>query len=214
MPVLIGNILLQIFATYISLSLFSRCIATSKMLNKVRRSEPGQLSVLPLTTVPESPQFLPLGMASPNLTVLVGEDLTIYCPAKGWPTPTVNWLFGKYKHCSNSVNKWALQYNHYFCMLFLDGVKIGSTNELVLKNATKENSGNYSCTAFNSEGQIFQVNASFNRCCWKVVHEKGECVNKLLVWNILLAGKVYAAGNAIAYPEHNPLFKNKNSVQL
>lgn len=96
MPVLIGNALLQNFCNTHTMSLFSRCIATNKMLNKVRRSESGQLSVLSSTAVPESPQFLPLGMASPKLTVLVGEDLTIYCPAKGWPTPTVTWLFGKY----------------------------------------------------------------------------------------------------------------------
>jgi hypothetical protein len=68
-----------------------RCIATNSLLKKTKHSKIVQLMVssTPMKTV--APIFLPLDIL-PNATVLVGENINLYCAVTGWPIPTVQWL--------------------------------------------------------------------------------------------------------------------------
>ncbi|KAF5274428.1 hypothetical protein FQR65_LT04344 [Abscondita terminalis] len=100
-----------------------RCVASNNILKKTKRSKSGQLTVLPLPTTNESLRFLPLGL-SPNITVLIGSNIRIPCVVTGWPFPTIQWFNNQ-------------------------GIIMGNSSILELKNVTPNTSGNYTCVANN-----------------------------------------------------------------
>lgn len=46
--------------------------------------------------LPTPPVFLPLGIRL-NTTALIGENVSLYCAADGWPLPSVHWIKGNGK---------------------------------------------------------------------------------------------------------------------
>jgi hypothetical protein len=86
------------------------------------------VSSTPMKTV--APIFLPLDIL-PNATVLVGENINLYCAVTGWPIPTVQWLNN-------------------------DSIVISNSSVLQLRNASLHDAGNYTCIAYNSGGRLVQ----------------------------------------------------------
>ncbi|XP_044262319.1 protogenin A-like [Tribolium madens] len=107
-----------------------RCIATNNLLKKTKYSKIVELTVssTPMKTV--EPTFLPLNIL-PNTTVLIGENINLYCAVTGWPIPTVQWL----------------NYN---------SIVISNSSVLQIRNASFEDAGDYTCLAYNSGGRVSQ----------------------------------------------------------
>ncbi|KAJ8985772.1 hypothetical protein NQ317_014425 [Molorchus minor] len=107
------------------------CKATNSILNKEKYSKAATLSVFPSLTNARQPIFLPLGVPLNN-SVLVGENLSLYCAVSGWPTPKVQWLNN-------------------------DSVVIGNSTILRILDAKLRHRGNYTCLAYNTEDRISQT---------------------------------------------------------
>ncbi|CAH1975149.1 unnamed protein product [Acanthoscelides obtectus] len=69
-----------------------RCKAANKVLRKSKASAAATLTVTPPIDIrEEAPSFLSLNVP-PNVTKLVGDTVTLYCAATGWPIPDVRWI--------------------------------------------------------------------------------------------------------------------------
>ncbi|CAH1281090.1 unnamed protein product [Diabrotica balteata] len=104
-----------------------RCKATNDLLNKTKYSKIAYITVLPELTEATIPSILPLDI-SPNVTVLSGEKLTLYCAVMGWPIPTVQWLKK-------------------------DSIVLGNTSALEITDVNTNHTGSYTCIAYNSMGR-------------------------------------------------------------
>lgn len=71
-----------------------RCKATNDFLKKTRYSKAALVSITISVAQTEVPTILPLDN-SLNKTILVGENLKLYCAVSGWPSGTVQWTDGK-----------------------------------------------------------------------------------------------------------------------
>jgi hypothetical protein len=124
------------------------------------------VSSTPMKTV--APIFLPLDIL-PNATVLVGENINLYCAVTGWPIPTVQWLNSEchtLKILGISVCRTTiplvlppqlLTAQFYFIFSFLDdSIVISNSSVLQLRNASLHDAGNYTCIAYNSGGRLVQ----------------------------------------------------------
>lgn len=74
-----------------SVNICFRCIATNNLLKKTKYSKIVKLTVSSTPNNETAPTFLPLHIL-PNVTVLVGENINLYCAVTGLPIPTVQWL--------------------------------------------------------------------------------------------------------------------------
>ncbi|XP_056641194.1 immunoglobulin superfamily DCC subclass member 3-like [Diorhabda sublineata] len=106
-----------------------RCKASNDKLNKTKYSKVAYMTVLPQLTESTVPSFLPLDI-SPNVTVLIGDKLTLYCPVMGWPIPIVQWLF--------------------------HGDVVGNASILEIPKVQNSNGGSYICRSYNKMGSISQ----------------------------------------------------------
>ncbi|KAK8723179.1 hypothetical protein OTU49_011884, partial [Cherax quadricarinatus] len=71
----------------------------------------------------------------PNVTAVAGEDVWLWCPAGGFPTPTVTWR----------------REGHVFPNSLKHEVLLNGT--LVVRSATHEDAGRYSCLVSGRQGQ-------------------------------------------------------------
>ncbi|CAG9856509.1 unnamed protein product [Phyllotreta striolata] len=105
-----------------------RCKATNYILNEIKYSKIAYVTVLPELPEAAEPSILPLDI-SPNVTLLAGEKLTLYCAVMGWPIPTVQWL--------NEHN-----------------IVIGNGSVLEVPDVKQGDAGAYTCTAYNALGAV------------------------------------------------------------
>lgn len=113
-----------------------RCKAFNSVMNKTKLSNYGIVSMAradnlnynPNVVIP--PYILPIDIGF-NVTVLVGDDVILYCIVDGRPMPTVHWL--------NDMK-----------------IVIGNSSLLVIKNVTVNATGTYTCSLSNEVGQTKQ----------------------------------------------------------
>ncbi|XP_022919294.1 protogenin-like isoform X2 [Onthophagus taurus] len=110
------------------------CNVTNPILkNKPKESKKGVLKVIHPLKKQTPLKILDLGLDR-NITVLVGEDVRLFCAVSGWPVPTIKWFKGK---------------------RFLPSAN--DSTIVLLKNITAQEAGVYTCTAQNGIDNVDQI---------------------------------------------------------
>uniref|UniRef100_A0A3Q3Q0Z5 DCC netrin 1 receptor n=1 Tax=Monopterus albus TaxID=43700 RepID=A0A3Q3Q0Z5_MONAL len=109
-----------------------RCLADNP--GSTRTGTDAELRVLPEPGVSRSLQFL---QRPSRVTALLGTDAVLECAASGYPTPSIQWRRGE-----ELIQSWNKKYS------LLAG------SNLIIRSVTDDDSGSYSCTAFNKNHNI------------------------------------------------------------